>query len=87
MRERVPSDVLKARVEAVERWLARHGRAVEEQLHLDHDTRECAYWHAGYRQALGDVLGLMAADHLASREDTASPSRPAAPDAGHCRSA
>ncbi|MBS0235480.1 MAG: hypothetical protein JSR99_18575 [Proteobacteria bacterium] len=30
------------------------------QLHLDRDTVECAYWHAGYHQALADVLGLVA---------------------------
>lgn len=29
------------------------------QLHLSRDTSECAYWHAGYYQALADVLTLV----------------------------
>ncbi|MET0432376.1 MAG: hypothetical protein ABWZ86_07850 [Hyphomicrobium sp.] len=33
--------------------------ALRAQLHLDRDTGECAYWHAGYHQALFDVLDLV----------------------------
>jgi hypothetical protein len=29
---------------------------VDGQRHLDRDTPECAYWHAGYHQALADIL-------------------------------
>lgn len=32
---------------------------LEAQRHLDRDTDECAYWHAGYHQALADVLDLL----------------------------
>ncbi len=32
---------------------------LDSQLHLDRDTAECAYWHAGYHQALADVLDLV----------------------------
>ena len=32
---------------------------LQEQLHLDFGTSECAYWHSGYYQALADVLDLM----------------------------
>jgi hypothetical protein len=36
-------------------WAAK----LDAQLHLDRDTGECAYWHAGYYQALADVLDLV----------------------------
>jgi hypothetical protein len=42
------------------------------QLHLDRDTKECAYWHSGYHQALADVLSLMTIRHSIS--DTADTS-------------
>ena len=32
---------------------------LRSQLHLDRDTPECAYWHAGYYQALEDVLSAL----------------------------
>jgi hypothetical protein len=32
---------------------------LREHLHLDRSTKECAYWHAGYHQALEDVLSFM----------------------------
>lgn len=34
-------------------------KVLEAQRHLDRDTDECAYWHAGYHQALADVLGVL----------------------------
>lgn len=34
-------------------------KILESQRHLDRDTDECAYWHAGYHQALADVIGLL----------------------------
>lgn len=34
-------------------------KVLDAQRHLDRDTDECAYWHAGYHQALADVLGLL----------------------------
>ena len=33
---------------------------LDAQLHLDRDKSECAYWHAGYYQALADILDLAA---------------------------
>ena len=87
MRERACIDVLKTRLAALDGWLETNGAALEGQYQLDRTTVECAYWHAGYRQALGDALRLMAADPPASTEDTASPSRRADPDAGRCQSA
>ncbi len=33
---------------------------LDAQRHLDRDTAECAYWHAGYHQALADVLNMVA---------------------------
>lgn len=34
-------------------------KILNSQRHLDRDTDECAYWHAGYHQALSDVLNLI----------------------------
>ncbi|CCB67537.1 conserved protein of unknown function [Hyphomicrobium sp. MC1] len=34
-------------------------KVLEAQRHLDRDTDECAYWHAGYHQALADVISLL----------------------------
>ncbi|WP_414464138.1 hypothetical protein [Hyphomicrobium sp. DY-1] len=36
-------------------------KILETQRHLDRDTDECAYWHAGYHQALADVISLLSA--------------------------
>lgn len=33
--------------------------ALDAHRHLDRDTDECAYWHAGYHQALADVIDMM----------------------------
>lgn len=87
MRDSVPPNVLKARLAAMDGWLEAQGAALQGQLHLDGASRECAYWHAGYRQALRDALELMAADHSASSAGSANSSLPAAPDAARCRSA
>ncbi|MBA2125940.1 hypothetical protein DLM45_06840 [Hyphomicrobium methylovorum] len=32
---------------------------LEQHLHLDRDTAECAYWHSGYHQALADIFRIM----------------------------
>ncbi|MDX2308834.1 MAG: hypothetical protein NW216_11395 [Hyphomicrobium sp.] len=44
-----------------------------EQRHLDRDTVERAYWHAGYRSALIDALDLLASaefeDHRSDIRD------------------
>jgi hypothetical protein len=87
MRDRACIDILEARVAALDGWLETNGAALDGQYQLDRTTVECAYWHAGYRQALGDVMRPMAAGPPASTEDTASPSRPADPDAGRCQAA
>lgn len=34
-------------------------KVLDAQRHLDRDTDECAYWHAGYHQALADVISLL----------------------------
>ncbi len=47
---------------------------LDAQLHLDRDTAECAYWHAGYHQALADVLNLVSKSSPTSDTlDTSSP--------------
>jgi hypothetical protein len=46
---------------------------LDEQRHLDRDTTESAYWHAGYYQALADVIELIApARSIADTSDTSS---------------
>jgi hypothetical protein len=34
-------------------------KTLDAQRHLDIDADERAYWHAGYHQALSDVIGLL----------------------------
>lgn len=56
---------------------------LDAQLHLDHETSESAYWHAGYRAALIDALRLMqAADAGDRRLDSISGFPSDAPDGG-----
>ena len=46
---------------------------LDEQRHLDRGTTECAYWHAGYYQALADVIALIApARSISDISDTSS---------------
>jgi len=39
-------------------------KVLEAQRHLDRDTDECAYWHAGYHQALADVISLLSTSQV-----------------------
>jgi len=46
-------------------------RALAEQRHLDRESNESAYWHAGYRSALIDALQLLqAAERMDHRPDS-----------------
>ncbi|MFT3732428.1 MAG: hypothetical protein QM780_13590 [Hyphomicrobium sp.] len=47
---------------------------LEAQRHLDRDTDECAYWHAGYYQALADVVSLMSKSEIS--DDIVGTSKP-----------
>ena len=48
---------LTERVEGIERDLLRkHAAELAEQKHLDADSSERLYWHAGYASALRDIL-------------------------------
>ncbi|MBS0253107.1 MAG: hypothetical protein JSR78_18770 [Proteobacteria bacterium] len=48
-------------------------KILEPQRHLDRDTDECAYWHAGYHQALADVIGLLSESQVSDGiSDTSS---------------
>jgi hypothetical protein len=61
---------------------------LDTQLHLDQDSAECAYWHAGYYQALADVLSLMAKPRAnADIADRSNPLRAAGQGAGNFQSA
>lgn len=47
---------------------------LNSQLHLDRETPECAYWHAGYYQALADVIAMTSQPRAtADISDTSSP--------------
>lgn len=60
-----------------------HCDHLDAQLHLDCDTSESTYWHAGYRAALIDALRLMqAADAGDRRSDSLSGFLLDAPDGG-----
>lgn len=49
------------RIDRLTRHLDAYDRELGAQLHLDHETSESTYWHAGYRAALIDALRLMQA--------------------------
>jgi hypothetical protein len=47
--------------------------ALRTQLHLDRDSAESAYWHAGYYQALADfVEALSAREPIYGTADTSN---------------
>lgn len=47
---------------------------LREHLHLDRGTKECAYWHSGYHQALADLLGVVeSSPAIADISDRSSP--------------
>lgn len=55
-------DIISDRIEALSAYLDdRDSSAIDisEQRHLDSETPERAYWHAGYRAALIDTLQLV----------------------------
>jgi hypothetical protein len=49
-------------------------KTLDAQRHLDVDTDECAYWHAGYHQALSDGINLMS--ERPASDDTSDISNP-----------
>lgn len=72
------------RIDRLTRHLDAHDRAdLDAQLHLDHETSESTYWHAGYRAALIDALRLMqAAEARGHTADSRSGFPSDAPDGG-----
>ena len=47
---------------------------LREHLHLDRDTKECAYWHSGYHQALADLISLIEGPQpISGIADTSNP--------------
>ena len=47
----------------IKRILSERATVLNEQRHLDEGSAERAYWHAGYAQALRDVLAHGGADY------------------------
>jgi hypothetical protein len=63
-------------------------KTLDEQRHLDIGSDECAYWHAGYHQALSDVISLMSKQQSSDDiSDTSSLFRAVDQDAGNFHSA
>lgn len=63
-------------------------KTLDAQRHLDIDSDESAYWHAGYHQALSDVISLMSKQPASDdTSDTSNPFRVAGQDAGNFHSA
>ena len=53
---------LSSRMTGVAAWLDQSAaRHLQAHRHLDIDTAEAAYWHAGYHQALADALRILSA--------------------------
>lgn len=50
------------RIEGLSHWLKENAPDLADQAHLDEGSSERAYWHAGYLQALRDVLALLGGD-------------------------
>jgi len=66
---------LRARMSGIgERLDGPWAEKLKEQLHLDRGTKECAYWHSGYHQALSDILSLLGSNR--SSDDTSDRSSP-----------
>lgn len=60
-------DRLRKRADGIAEWLGDEAPYTSaDQLHLNKDTPERAYWHHGYMMALRDVLRLVEADPTAS---------------------
>lgn len=53
---------LSSRMFGIGTWLDQAGaRHLTENRHLDIDSPESAYWHAGYHQALADAIRVLSA--------------------------
>jgi len=56
----VDLQILRARMTGLgERLDSDWSAQLREHRHLDRDTKECAYWHSGYHQALADLINLI----------------------------
>lgn len=56
----VDLQILRARMTGLgERLDSVWSTQLREHLHLDRGTKECAYWHSGYHQALADLISLI----------------------------
>lgn len=52
--------ILRARMAGIgERLDGTWSEKLRDHRHLDRGTKECAYWHSGYHQALADLLCLI----------------------------
>jgi hypothetical protein len=47
------------RLEGLKKFVRENQEVLRAQRHLDEDSSERAYWHAGYASALADVLNLL----------------------------
>lgn len=63
-------------------------KQLRDHRHLDRDTKECAYWHSGYHQALADLISLIEGPRpISGIVDKSSPKRAAGSGAESFQSA
>ena len=74
------------RMTSVATWLDQSAaRHLQAHRHLDTDTAEAAYWHAGYHQALADALRILSASEQPSdNADTSNYCRQVASGGQNC---
>jgi hypothetical protein len=48
-----------ARLQDLEKFAEENRQFLDTHRHLDEDTPERAYWHAGYASALRDLLNIL----------------------------
>lgn len=59
---------MQTRADGIGKWLAENCPYVTgDQKHLDANTPERAYWHYGYRAALGDAIALLKGTPIQNR--------------------
>ncbi|HVZ04393.1 hypothetical protein [Hyphomicrobium sp.] len=71
--------ILRARMAGIgERLDSVWSEKLRDHRHLDRGTKECAYWHSGYHQALADLLCLIEGPQpIYGSGDTSNPCRAA----------
>jgi hypothetical protein len=55
---------IERRIAELQKWLQENDpECFTQQLHLNHHSTECVYWHYGYLVALRDIAALIESGH------------------------